>query len=73
MQAMPIDGNDSSPPNRWLYFLFALMLVPAFLTAPYVLLDTDTPPGEVEAVSIVSQNESSKKGGIRREILNIKR
>ena len=47
----------SLPPTRWLYFLLALMLIPAFLTAPYVLLDTDTPPGEVEAVSIASQNE----------------
>lgn len=47
----------SSPPTRWLYFLLALMLIPAFITAPYVLLDTDTPPGEVDAVSITSQNE----------------
>ena len=45
------------PPTRWLYFLLALMLIPALVTAPYVLLDTDTPPGEVEAVSINSQNE----------------
>ena len=47
----------SSPPTRWLYFLLALMLIPAFVTAPYVLLDTDTPPGEVDAVSITNQNE----------------
>ena len=47
----------SLPPTRWLYFLLALMLIPAFLTAPYVLLDTDTPPGEVDAVSIANQNE----------------
>ena len=33
------------------------MLIPALVTAPYVLLDTDTPPGEVEAISINSQNE----------------
>lgn len=47
----------SSPPTRWLYFLIALMLIPAFLTAPYVLLDTETPPGEVDAASIANQNE----------------
>ena len=57
METTQSAGIYSSPPTRWLYFLLALMLIPAFLTAPYVLLDTDTPPGEVEAVSIASQNE----------------
>ena len=57
METTQSTGIYNSPPTRWLYFLIALMLIPAFLTAPYVLLDTETPPGEVDAASIANQNE----------------